>query len=249
VSPPSVAAQRPGSAPLQHEGDAGQPGGPHPPFHGAPGHPVALPAPLGVDVAGAVDAAVGGVDGRDPLRDHHVGHRPGRGRPRPVGVVGARATCSTLQIGSTPNSSLFASMESTISAVGGRAPPRRRPRRTSRSRPPGAAHGSPAPAPRAGPRPRCSPSDGDPHRPPPARPSPQRVRVRVQLLTDPSASVGPRRRIPASLHRQPDRSLPMLLRVLPRCCHGSHPLGECEPPSKPGREKFRDLTLAVRPGR
>jgi hypothetical protein len=62
----------------------------HQPGDGAAGHPVALPAQLGVHLAHPVDAVVVAVDLLDDLRGRRVGHRPRRRRPRLGGVVGAR---------------------------------------------------------------------------------------------------------------------------------------------------------------
>src|SRR5450756_1564057 len=47
----------------------------------------------------------------------------------------------------------------------------------------------------------------------------QRLRVDPQLLTDPPACAGTRRRVLTGVRRHPDRPLPQFLRVLPRCHH------------------------------
>ncbi|NYI47777.1 hypothetical protein BJ993_004923 [Nocardioides aromaticivorans] len=52
----------------------------------------------------------------------------------------------------------------------------------------------------------------------------QRLRVDPQLITYPTQSPGPRRRITSQIDCHLDRSLPKLLGILPRCCHDSHPL-------------------------
>src|SRR5664280_2786599 len=50
-------------------------------------------------------------------------------------------------------------------------------------------------------------------------PTAQRLRVDPQLLTDPPARAGTRRRVLPGVQRHPDRPLPQFLRVLPRCHH------------------------------
>src|SRR5215217_4287211 len=94
--------------------------------------------------------------------------QPSRGRPASGGVVGDGAIGSTWQIGSTPNRSLLASMEAIIWAVGGRAPPRRTPPRTSGSHWPGAARGPPTPGPSDARAPRSSGRAAGHHRSRPA---------------------------------------------------------------------------------
>src|SRR3954469_9793603 len=88
-----------------------QPTRAHQPFDGAPGHLVALPVQLGVHLAGPVDPVVIRVHPPDRLTVRRVGLRPSRRWARLGRVVGAReAICRTLQIGSTPRRSLWASM-------------------------------------------------------------------------------------------------------------------------------------------
>src|SRR5450759_4458824 len=50
-------------------------------------------------------------------------------------------------------------------------------------------------------------------------PTAQHLRVDPQLLTDPPARAGTRRRVLTGVQRHPDRPLPQFLRVLPRCHH------------------------------
>ena len=78
---------------------------------------------------GAADAGVVG-DGGRRLADQYVDG----------------ATCNAAQTGSTPNSARFASMNSTVIAVGGRAPPRKKSPPAAGSRFPAAARGSPGAA-------------------------------------------------------------------------------------------------------
>ena len=69
------------------------------------------------------------------------------------------------------------------------------------------------------------------------------------LRTDPFARRGAADRITPRVQRHPYRSLPKLLRVLSWCCHDSHPLGECEPPSDPGRDNEQISTSPTSPAR
>ena len=51
----------------------------------------------------------------------------------------------------------------------------------------------------------------------------QRLGIDPQLLTDPGQRPDPGRGVTRQVDRHPDRTLPKLLRVLPRSCHDSHP--------------------------
>src|SRR5690606_22979076 len=72
----------------------------------------------------------------------------------------------------------------------------------------------------------------------PARPpAAQRVRVHSHTLPDPD-----HRRVQRQLRiflpglgNKPHRTLTKLRRILPRCWHSHHPLGESDPPRDPGR--------------
>jgi hypothetical protein len=75
---------------------ASHPGGAHEPLHRASGHLVALPVKLGVNLPGAVDTEVLGMDLLDQRGGDRVGDRPRRGRPGPLRVVGARGDLQLL---------------------------------------------------------------------------------------------------------------------------------------------------------
>jgi hypothetical protein len=62
------------------------------------------------DLAGAIDAEVLSMDPADLKLQLLVAAATGRTRPVAGGVIAGRAIGSTLQIGSTPNRSLLASM-------------------------------------------------------------------------------------------------------------------------------------------
>ncbi len=71
-------------------GDAPQPGRTHQPLDGAPGYWMALPVELRVDLPSAIDPEIVAMHLLDHRGGRHVRHRPSRGRPAAMGVVGAR---------------------------------------------------------------------------------------------------------------------------------------------------------------
>ena len=130
-----LAAQRPGPAL-----------GCHQPLDGAPGHVVALCAQMQPHLAGTEPDPEPVRPGRgDQRRAPRRRAAPASRAPRDVprsrwsGRSCSPCSVSTLQIGSTPNTSRCSSMKSTRTCVGGRAPPRRKPTPTSGSRSPAAA--------------------------------------------------------------------------------------------------------------
>jgi len=82
----------------------------HQPLHGAASHGDPFAVELAPDLAGAIDAEVLGVDPADLGLQLLVAQRSSRGWSAGGVVVGGGAIGSTLQIGSTPNRSLLASM-------------------------------------------------------------------------------------------------------------------------------------------
>lgn len=154
-----------------------------------------------------------------------------------LGAICAPASVRTRQIGSTPNSSLWASMKATISGRGGRAPPRRSRRALqNRVRPAQLSHltlelGQPGRVIGRHARPVALVNLGLDH------PVAQRLGVDAQLLADPLQRPGPGGWVTPRVDHHPGRSLPQLVGVLPRCRHDSHPHVDCEPPSDPVRDK------------
>ena len=122
--------------------------------HRAAGHVVPFPQQLPPDLAHAVDLEVLIENPFDLDAEHGVALDTRRCRLRlgaagDVGVVCRRGDRqNTLQIGSTPWSSRYASTKLIMASIGGRAPPGQNTRwPCAGSRWPGAARGSPAPAP------------------------------------------------------------------------------------------------------
>ena len=131
----------------------------HQPLHGAAGDLRALPGQLPPHLASPIDPVVVLIHATDLDQQLRVTNRPGAPRSLHRRPVGARSDltavlCEHAQIGTTPSSPAStplpvvnrswrcSSMNFTSVVMGGRAPPRRRPRPSSRSRWPAAAPGS-----------------------------------------------------------------------------------------------------------
>ena len=102
----------------------------HEALHGAAAHPDVLPVELGPDLVGAIDTTVLGEDPHDVDLELLVADRPVRLRSfavRPVGVRGdLAAVLGEHRAGRLDPEAVPVSIdEATISAVGGRAPPRK----------------------------------------------------------------------------------------------------------------------------
>ena len=102
----------------------------HQPLDDAPGDRYSLALQLTPDLAGAVDAEVGGMDTGDLNFEFLVSYGTGRWRPLFYFIVGRRGNRQVTADRLAPKRSLCSSTNVVISSVGGRAPPRKKPPRS-----------------------------------------------------------------------------------------------------------------------